>query len=499
MIIEVGGNIQVIVATQIRQLGRESMIYGLAGAITSMIGVFLIPIYTRIFAPGDYGIAAIIDTFVSVVSICATFGVPDAAVRWYNDSNDPQQQQKIISSWFWFQFVSSSVLAGGIILFAAPVAQLLCGRDDCTIIVRLAFLTLPANTASVVFVRWLRYQRRPWQTIGFTVTMALFTVAIVFLFVVVLRQGLPGLFTARLVSTSAGSLVSIFLLWNWLNLKAVSFVQLKGMFRYGVPIMLASLALWGILYANRFVLDFYHGKAQLGLYAIAGSIAGAAQLVVASFQQAYVPFAFSILSHEHADRVYAKIFDVYAFIGCTLCTTITIFAPLFLSILANENYYAAATCVGFLTYVNLLDGAKSIATLGPAIAKKSLPVLTSLIVGALVNIALAVILVPAAGKEGAAFAVMIGYLATVILLFKSSQQYHYLPYRWRPALMCLALSWTIMGIDHWLSLPMDIYGFIIRGGMLTMFIPLGLALGLVRLENIKQTFCRTQAAKARYK
>ena len=39
-----------------KKLLGDSFIYGLSGIITSFIGVFLIPLYTTVFDPEDYGI-----------------------------------------------------------------------------------------------------------------------------------------------------------------------------------------------------------------------------------------------------------------------------------------------------------------------------------------------------------------------------------------------------------------------------------------------------------
>ena len=40
---------------RIRQLGKDSIIYGLGGIVARGIPYFTLPIYTRIFSPAEYG------------------------------------------------------------------------------------------------------------------------------------------------------------------------------------------------------------------------------------------------------------------------------------------------------------------------------------------------------------------------------------------------------------------------------------------------------------
>lgn len=41
--------------TRLKQLGKDSLIYGLGGILAKSISFFTLPIFTRIFSPADYG------------------------------------------------------------------------------------------------------------------------------------------------------------------------------------------------------------------------------------------------------------------------------------------------------------------------------------------------------------------------------------------------------------------------------------------------------------
>ena len=48
------------IKNHLRQLGSESLVYGLSGVLSRFVSFFLVPIYTRIFSPEDYGVMTLV-------------------------------------------------------------------------------------------------------------------------------------------------------------------------------------------------------------------------------------------------------------------------------------------------------------------------------------------------------------------------------------------------------------------------------------------------------
>ncbi len=78
------------VSGHIKQLASESMIYGISGTIARSIGIFLIPIYTRIFSPSDYGIIALITALTGMIGMFIVLGLDNSSARWFYDSDKDQ-------------------------------------------------------------------------------------------------------------------------------------------------------------------------------------------------------------------------------------------------------------------------------------------------------------------------------------------------------------------------------------------------------------------------
>ena len=60
------------------KFGKETLIYGFGGILSKSIGFILIPVYTRIFTPSDYGTLEMMAVIISFISAILTMGLDSA-------------------------------------------------------------------------------------------------------------------------------------------------------------------------------------------------------------------------------------------------------------------------------------------------------------------------------------------------------------------------------------------------------------------------------------
>src|SRR5689334_11808469 len=68
--------------SRLRQLGRDSLIYGVGAIAAKGIVFFLLPVYTRIFSPADYGVIEMLTVIASLLSALLVMGM-DSAQSFY--------------------------------------------------------------------------------------------------------------------------------------------------------------------------------------------------------------------------------------------------------------------------------------------------------------------------------------------------------------------------------------------------------------------------------
>src|SRR5215469_413080 len=176
------------------QLAKESLVYGLADIAARFITVFLVPIYTRIFTPADYGVLSLVTTTMYLVSIFVVLGLDSAAHRWFWDSEDVVDRKSTLASWTWCQFAVASLFC--LLVFGASgwLGRTIAGSDSAALYFRIAAFTVPLGVLNLVMTGWLRMHRRPWATSFFSLTTTLINIISTIIFVIALHKGVEGVF-----------------------------------------------------------------------------------------------------------------------------------------------------------------------------------------------------------------------------------------------------------------------------------------------------------------
>jgi O-antigen/teichoic acid export membrane protein len=441
------------VLKNIKNLASDSMIYGLAGIATRVMGVVLTPLYTRVYTPEDYGVFGLVNNAYSLLALVLILSLDNSTARWFYDTEDYDYRKRIVSTWFWFYLVLSAIF--GLLFFVtAPYwAQFISYNSAESIqYIRILAVYLPVSVATVVATKVLRFEKKPKTTVLLTFLQAFFLIIANVIFVLVLAQGLTGAFVARLVASLLMVPLAFYFLKRWVGkIGLFDFRLWIKMVKYSLPFIPASLSIWLINLSAIFFLNGKVSDADLGLFQIAFSVAAFSGIVVNAFQQAWSPFAFSIIHQENAKETYGKILLAFLlFIG-----SMTLLASLFsleaLMIIATPAYYGAAAIASILVFSSLFAGLTNIADLGSAISKKTAPLGIVYSTSSVILVLLNILLIPPYGAYGAAFAVCISQLLTPVFVFYFSQKSYPIPYDFARSFLFLLLLFLIAYLGYYLS------------------------------------------------
>jgi O-antigen/teichoic acid export membrane protein len=471
-------------ARYIKQLGGETVVYGLAGTINRFVNTLLIPVYTRSFSPSDYGVLGIVLSFVTLLNLLLT-GLDNAAGRWFFDSEDVTRRKGVIAIWFWFQVILGSVFALFAVVFAIPLTQLLFGSASSALLIPIAALFALVSIFGKVISNWLRFMRKPWLMLVYSLVSSLSTVGIVVLFVAVWNYGVIGAFVAQVLAGTGVAFATVVILRSWIDPRRNSSAPFREMLAFGLPVLPATLAAWVTSASDRFVMPFFLSTAEIGIYFLAFQVASLMGLVDAAFQLAWGPFAMSLLKNPDAKQVFSRVFSFYAFFGCWLGLALSLLAPVALPIIATPSYTRAASCIPFLVFFFLAIGMTNVAGIGAFVVKDSRPIAINIYIGAGVSTVFLFALMPVIGKEGAAIAKLIGMLSAVAYVYIASQRRFFIPYKLKDMIVSFVFAWLLIGVAQ--LLPVAGWSALaVRSSLCLLFIPLGFWLGIVRLEHVRQ-------------
>ncbi len=428
----------------LKQLTSDSLIYGISGIISKMIAIFLVPVYTRLFLPKDYGIINLINTSFFLINILIVCGLDNSVARWFYDSQEETDHKKTFGTYIWFQLVLAGIVAAIIIVCAPSINQLFINEGSKPIYIILPAITLLTNILPGVLINWFRLHRRPVATVIFTISQTLTTVGLTVLFVIVLRWHITGVFAALAISTTIYSLVAIFFLKGWISIAYFNKARLLVMLKFALPMIPAALSYWLLNSTDSyFIVFFTKSTTQVGLFGIGAALASVLGLFTGAFQQAWGPFAFSLIENPDAKKVYANVFLMFGSGMALLAALLMIFAPEALMLFTTPQYYDSAWVAGILGYNLFLIGLSYIAIIGVSIHKTTSPYGIAMVYATILTLLLNVILIPILGKEGSALATVGAQIIVPVYLFYKGQKVYPIPYKFKQiTILTLGLAGT---------------------------------------------------------
>jgi O-antigen/teichoic acid export membrane protein len=480
---------------QLSQLGRDTVAYGLSSVAASIFGIFLVPLYTRVLTPADYGLVALVTAIMGVVGTFVVLGLDSAAGRWYFDDDDENRRMTVMGSWFWCQLVVASVAAVLIIVSAPRLAPLISQSPSASTVLVVAALTLPLMTFFQVAGLWLRCNRLAWKAAGFFTASALSSVVASAVLVLVFHLRVPGIFLGQLFGAIVTAVIAVTIIRRHIRLRHFSQPMLRKMIRYGLPLIPAAVAGWVTASSDRIILNVMLGGTAVGLYSIAASLASVVALFTVGFQFAWSPFALSTVHGPRGRDVVGAALSWFLFVSCLLAVTISVFAPEVLRLMTTPKFYAAASSVPYLAFSVVALGVMQVVAIGANVAKKSTIVAASMFCGAAVNVVLNFVLIPLMGRDGAGAATLVAYLGAAIYMYLGSQRHFVIHYRIGQVIAISAWSAVaVIGSDLYLTGP-GVASLLLRAGVCASFLVLALVCGLVKPAHLRSAVAQRRLGR----
>jgi O-antigen/teichoic acid export membrane protein len=471
----------------IKKLLSDSVVYGLAGAISRSINIFLVPVYTKIFTPADYGIINLVNNFYTLVFILTSLSLDTAVYRWYFEKEDSQYRHKVVGSWVYSTIISSLTGCTLIFLLSEPLSNLILKQDQYAIFFQYIALALGASIFNSYMNTLLRIEQKAILLAIFNTVSGLLTVGLTIVFVIYLNMRLEGVFLGIAVSQSTTALVAFILLRKWFFPVQFDKTLLKNMLKYSLPAIPAGIAYWVLNNSSGYFIDgLYKQRSEVGLFNIANSIAALVGLVVGAFQQAWVPFAMSIHKNPDAVKVYARVLVLYCAIVGGLAMLTGMFSYEILVLFTHKDYYDAKNVAVILVFSQTIIGLTAVGMIGSAIQKSILPFGKIVFIGACLFVVLCFILIPVFGKEGAAWSSVIAQSIMPVYVFYRSQKDYYVPYNFKMAVFLFSLSviMVVLGITipYYLS-DILIYQVFVKIIIFAFFVAV---LFLIKVFNVQE-------------
>lgn len=448
--------------SRLKQLGKDSLIYGIGGIFAKGVSFFLLPVYTRIFNPADYGTIEMLTVISSFLAAILVMGMDSAQSMYFfkHKEEGKSLQARIVTSILQWRLVWGSIIVI-IATLSAPLlnATLFNGKLSweyfAVAFVGTLFAQIMTQSAEV-----MRLLYRPWGYIGITLSYSLLAAALILTAVLLFDQGILGFFLGTAVASIAVALLGWFRIREYLTFDRLHTDWWPQLVRFGAPLVPAGMAMYFMNTADRWFVQYYHGEEALGLFAVGAKFAMLMTLAVETFRKAWWPIAMDAMHSGDGPETFRLIARLYMGLGTAAIVILTFLSPWMVKWLTAPAYHAAWPIVGILAWQALFYGFFLIASAGIWKAERTYLNLYLMGGAAIFGLLLNWLMVPSYGGIGAALSTSLTYfLWTVASLLVSERCWHVgfnlgLHLSQIGIGISIAVLSVVGGLNYWLSLSL---------------------------------------------
>lgn len=450
-------------------LAKETAVYGLSSIVGRLLNYFLVPLYTRIFLPNEYGVVTELYAYASFLMVLLTFGMETTFFR-FSESRE-EKNRVYATSLIPVLVVNLAFVILGILGSPWLAEKLHYGNHAEYLVYFVIIVGLDAVTA-LPFAR-LRQQHRAIRfatlkliTIGVNIALNLF---FLMLCPYLLKQGVAWVLAIYdpefgvgyvFLSNLAASAVGALLLFGDLFRFRVEFDRklFREMSLYAMPLLLAGMAgmvnetldrilLRYLLVVPAGVADAHaYVMSQIGIYGANYKVSILMTLFIQTFRYAAEPFFFSHARETDSRQLYSRVMTCFILLGLTIFQGIMLYIDIVKYFIGARFYpgigivpilLLANLCLGIIFNLSIWYKLNNLTKFGAYLT----------IFGALVTITANCLLIPLLGYYGAAWATFICYFMMMVLSYFWGQKYFHIDYELRKIAGYAVVAFAIYGIS----------------------------------------------------
>lgn len=389
----------------------------LSNFATKILSFFLVPLYTNILTTTEYGTYDLFNATIGVLLPILTLNIQESVLRFSLDKKT--SRKAIVSISVKYLLISNLLVIIGLIFNRITYLNAMIAEYGIYF-----FLMFFVQSLVGVITCYIRGVDRVADLSVSSVITSIVTISCNIIFLVTFKWGLPGYFLANII----GPLVQcIYLMVRSNFLKEIRFEQFiteeEAMTNYSKPLIANSIAWWVNNVSDRYVIVFFCGLAENGVYSVAGKIPSILNIFQTIFNQAWTLSAVKDFDSEDKKGFFTNTYKAYNCMMVIICSSIIVADKVLAKFLYAKDFYVAWKYVPWLT-VAILFGALS-GYLGGffSAVKDSKLFATSTIMGAIINLVLNFIFTPIYGALGAAIATAISYIVVWAFRYVQSRKY----------------------------------------------------------------------------
>ena len=417
---------------QIKRLVSDTAIYGVSTILGRLLNFLLVPLYTHILVPSDYGIVATLYSFIAFYTIIYSYGLESAYFR-FAGMKEIGDEKENFSTPFSSYLITSALLSFALIVFAQQATVIFQIEISmyrlCYYVAGILFF----DTLALLPFAALRLERKAKLFASIKIVNIVVNLGLSIIALVEWKWGIEGILFSNLASSV---LTFMLLIPTTLKYFRLTFRKdlYKEMLKFGLPLIPVLLSGMVLQIADRPILKVLMDDASVGIYQANYRLGIFMAVITATFEYAWRPFFLSHAKDPNAKSMFARIMTYYLFVTLTIFLGLSFFLDavikykFFGTTILPSVYWDGLQIVPYVLLGYVFSGIATNFNAGIQIEKKTMYLLPTSLSGSITNVVLNFMLIPIFGIMGAAYATAIGYLMVAVTLYFVVQKFYYIEY-----------------------------------------------------------------------
>lgn len=402
--------------------------FGLGTIGSAVLSLLTLPLLAWVFSPEVLGRLNIAQTMIPIVINVIFLGLDQAYVREFHEVKD---KHKLFATSVAPSHLLITLMLIPAALFSSELAKMLYGISSPL----LTWATMLSLILTLQIREWSLLARMEEKALVFSMSQIIpklsLVLGIIALIVLNNQPGFDSVFLIFLFSLFSTALYLGFATWR--SRPRLAFFQIdstliRGLLRFGIPTMAASLAYVAMLSAGTISLRIFSSFTELGQYSLAISVGAIVAIVQTIFSIVWSPIIYKAQTKQKSEQLITQALPIATLLFGVLLTFVGFISWIVPSFVpesyAPVGYLMIGTCLVPLIYL-----VKEITSVGISIKRKMAFGIYTYSVSLITVIILNVYLTPKFGAIGAVSSIVVAMWLLLVLNTEISAKVWYSPQR----------------------------------------------------------------------
>ncbi len=396
--------------------------YSVGNLIARSMTLILLPLYSNLISANEFGNYSLLVSVYTIIATIYQFGMSSTLNKFYTEETDEQKRKIIFSTILNSIIVLGIALTVGVSLFSSSIVSFIFGSRNFSLLLTLLMVSLFFETINYYIILLLKTKELPKETVVYSVVGAVVNLNLNILFVYYLRWSISGIILAQLLSGIILFFVSLPVI-RGTYIFIINKKILLAVIVFSLPLLAGSLFTALTNVADRFIINAFMSKGDVGIYSFVYRIALLMNVFVVSFVMAWNPHSVKQYFRNNYSESYGKTLTHFIAGGTLLFLFVTLFIEIlfemkiFGTFILNPIYKPGLSAFPFIMAGYFFNGISAYYAVYAYVSNKTYQLFITDFIALSLNIVLNYLLIPKLGLVGAAISTALAFLIGALYLF----------------------------------------------------------------------------------